>query len=601
LLRASAAGAQTYDVYQTLSDWNSIATAKTGVTAGLASSYDRAGDNDDFNQYESPLGLQTGTFPTVVKTLTGPGVITRFWMPHATADVGFTVKMTVDGEVRIDTNSDALLGGNYGYMQGPLVSTQTGGQVCYEPIAFQNSLTIESNNSAEGFWAGEHHYYQYSYHLLAPGTTVTPYSGTLTAQQQTDRADATAMIANVGANPAGENPAAIVVQQGAQEIAPGESLRLGRAFGSGQVRRLNVKMAGASDAALDGLRVRARFDGLSSYSIDVPVSQFFGAGHERAPYKSLPLGTDGNDGFYCYWPMPYRQEAVIELYNASGSPISIDSGAMEYESRPVGQEECIFHAVYNEQTTTAGQRSYRLLNVAGAGQYVGNMMYVKKAGTYMGILESDDIITVDGATTLYGTGMEDAYNGGYYYNHVLAQSDEGDVPYPDHGGGPYSGLLHMDGSHFGDNFVRTDQYRWLIPDCVPFTQSIEVLSENFLNDPNVLFGSTAFYYRAGLQAPIGGDATGDRQVAFEDLAILSANWQAAGEMTWVDCDFSGDGVVGFADLSVLAANWGQQFDPAPPVPEPATMAVLALAATWAAGRRPSTSSGRRRATRGLAR
>jgi hypothetical protein len=584
LVWATAAGAQTRNGYEALSDWNSIATAKTGVMAGLASSYDRAADNNDFNQYESPPGLQTQTIPTVVKTLTGPGIITRFWMPHATADVGFTVKMTIDGEVRIDTNSDTLLGGDYGYMQSPLVSTLVGGQVSYEPIAFQNSLMIESNNFAGAGWAETHHYYQYGYHLLPQGTPVIPYSGTLTSEQEAARAAAVAMINNVGANPAGDSNSSVVVAHGAGEIAAGSSLRLGRAFGSGQVRRINVKMTGASDAVLDGLRIRARFDGRSDYAIDVPVSQFFGAGHERAPYKSLPLGTDGNDGFYCYWPMPYRQEAVIELYNATGSPIAVDSGVMEYESRAVGDDACILHAVHNEQTTTLDQRHYRLLNVTGAGHYVGNMMCVRKDGAYMGILESDDIITVDGATTLYGTGMEDAYNGGYYYNHALAQSDGNDEPYPDDGAGPYHGLLHMDCSRFGDNFVRTDQYRWLIADCVPFTQSIEVLSENFLNDPNVLFSSTAFYYRTGLPAPLAGDATGDGKVDLADLGILAGNWQR-NDTTWIDCEFTGDDVVGLGDLGILAGNWGRQRNPAPPVPEPTSALALALTAPWLIRRR----------------
>jgi len=218
-------------------------------------------------------------------------------------------------------------------------------------------------------------------------------------------------------------------------------------------------------------------------------------------------------------------------------------------------------------------------------------------GGRSGILESDDIITVDGATTLCGTGMEDAYNGGYYYNHALAENDDGDVPYPEHGTGPYHGLLHMDCEEFHDDFIRTDQYRWLIPDYVPFSESIEVLSENFLNDPDVLFGSTALYYRAGLEAPLAGDATGDARVDFADLSLLAANWQRK-DMTWVDCEFTGDGVVAFGDLNTLAANWGRQRDPAPLVPEPCTATVLATAAIWLIRRRarsPTTPAKPKRA------
>ncbi|MCK4625552.1 MAG: DUF2961 domain-containing protein [Phycisphaerae bacterium] len=483
--------------YEALSEWSSLPAAKTGITAGLASSYDRTGGNLDFNYYESPTGHQTGDVdPVTVATITGPGVITRFWMPHAAANKGFNVKMYVDGAVTpvIDTNSNTFLDGGYGYFQSPLVGTLVGGQVSYEPIVFSQSLKIESNNFGSGGWAREHHYYQYGYHRLPTGTPVTPYTGTLTSGQQSARNTVVSMITNVGQNPAGSSGTSTVLTKGVTSITAGSSLALANPTGSGRVRRLNLKMVGASDAALDGLRLRVRYDGKAENAIDVPVSHFFGAGHDRVAYKSLPLGTDGNDGFYCYWPMPFRDGVVVELYNSTGSSIGIDSAAVEYEAEAVASDAGYLHAVYHEETTTSGQQYHQLLDVSGEGHYVGNLLFVQRAGTGGGILEGDDVIIVDGSNTLYGTGLEDAYNGGYYYNHVLEQSDDGDVVDPYSGIGPYHGLLRMNFGDLGDDYVRTDQYRWLIGDYVPFTDGIEVKIENYGSGANVLFGSTAFYY-----------------------------------------------------------------------------------------------------------
>ena len=73
----------------------------------MASSYDRSGGNNDWNQYQSPTGHLSDSYnneDVIVTELTGPGVLTRFWMPHAAANEGFPVKVYIDGQLKIDTN-----------------------------------------------------------------------------------------------------------------------------------------------------------------------------------------------------------------------------------------------------------------------------------------------------------------------------------------------------------------------------------------------------------------------------------------------------------------------------------------------------------------
>ena len=148
--------------------------------------------------------------------------------------------------------------------------------------------------------------------------------------------------------------------------------------------------------------------------------------------------------------MPFHEAVVVELYNSSGSAIDVDSAALEYEPGPPPADALYFHAVHNEELTSSGQDYHAMLNVEGTGHYVGNLLYVRRNGIGRNILEGDEVITVDGVLSHHGTGLEDAYNGGYYYNHVAERIDDGDVADPESGIGPYHGLLHMDDDDFGE-------------------------------------------------------------------------------------------------------------------------------------------------------
>lgn len=543
--------------YESLANWNDLPRCKAGVTAGLASSYDRAGGNADYNQYLSPVGLQTTDCSTVVTDLAGPGLITRFWMPHATANAAYSLRVIIDGLVRIDANSNALLDGHVAYMADPLVQTLLGGQVSYEPIAFQQSLRIESNN----FSGGARHYYQWNYYKLPAGAVILPYDGSLTPEQLQARQVVTTMIGNAGSNPAGSAGNAICLSTLATAVPARGSISLANLKGFGTIRQLSLKMpAGATDAQLDGLVLRATFDDLACYAIDVPVSHFFGAGHGRVAYRSLPLGTDSPDGYYCYWPMPFRQSAVVELFNNTDSAISIDSAMVEYQPVEPPPDAGYLHAVYAQEVTLAGQAYHLLLEERGRGNYIGNLLYVEKPGDSRAILEGDDVITIEPdtvrQTVLNGTGMEDAYNGGYFYNHVAEQTNDGDVADPRYGIGPYHGLLYMDFFNLpGFTRTRVDQYRWMIGDSVPFTDGINVKIENYGNSAGVLFGSTAFCY---MLPALTGDINRDGFVNVGDLQLLVAAWgQQRGDSAYnTDADLNGDAYVNVADLQILADNWG---------------------------------------------
>lgn len=474
-----------YDPYQPLADWNSLPSPKV-VSAGMASSYDRTGGNNDYNNYES-----LAVYPRLVTELDGPGVLTRFWMPHLAAAGNTNIRVIIDGTVVIGNTSSAILGGTDGSgptLRSPFVQTLVGGQVSYEPIAFQHSLKIDNDPVGADF-------HQWGYHRLPAGTTVASYTGTLTAAQQASRNAAANVLNSAGSNPAGADPLATRTTPASLNIPAGGTVSLANLTGAGTVREINLNMgASISDSQLDGLRLRVRYGNEAGYAIDVPVSHFFGVGHGRAAYKSLPLGVNNDGSYYSYWPMPYDAGVTIELHNTTGSSIATGNSSVEYKTGAVANAGKL-HAVHREEVTTAGQTHFELLNITGSGHYVGNMLYARTQNSNQ--LEGDDLIIVDGdvANAIRGTGLEDAYNGGYYYNRLTGyQIDETGTPDT----AALHGLLQF------NNFVSTDQYRWLIPDSVPFTDSLQVKMENWQSLAGNTFGSTAFYYSTVPEPLAGG-------------------------------------------------------------------------------------------------
>lgn len=503
--------------YDRMSDWRGWARTEAGLRAGLASSTDRAGENDDFSQYDDPTGLIYDEVPCTVRTLSGPGIIHRFWMPHLTARRKFTVRMYFDGEEtpRIDTNSDAILSGKFGYFAAPLVDTCAGGQVCYEPIAFAESLRIETVNKElprNGDWNANRHYYQYTYTLFPADAEITSYDGSLSETQEAARSTVAAMLQAPGDHPAGADPDAIRITTAATDIAAGAEINLADLVGPGIGRAIHLRLDSATDAALDGLHLVVVYDDDAEPAIEVAVSDFFGAGHDRATYRSLPLGTDGAEGYFCYWPMPFQRRLRVTLENRGSEAVALASAAVEYAVEDVAPTDGYLRAAVNESVHDSGNETHPLLARVGRGHYVGNLLYVSQDADSFFMLEGDEQITVDDEP-IPGTGLEDAYNGGYYYNWVGIQSDEPEGGKPRSAIRPLSGILLVDRGG-SPKHAWADQYRWMIADRVAFQKSIDVRVEMQYSEKGARWRSVAFWYERPVRR---GDLNCDGNVDFGDI------------------------------------------------------------------------------------
>lgn len=545
--------AQGTDGYGDYTAWEDWARVRPGVRAGLASSYDRQGGNHDFNHYQDPPGELHGSQMVTAKTVDGPGIVYRFWMPHLTANKDFLVRMYFDGETTpsIDSHSGEILAGAFNYFTDPLVTTFAGGQVCYEPIGFRSSLRIETENQES-----VRHYYQYSYLTFPPGTEVCTYTGTLTADQQAARSAVIALFEDAGQHPAGSSPTAIRLCTPGLSIPAGDSLTLADLTGPGLIRQLNVRMDSASHPELNGLQLRVRYDDDTEPAIDVSVGHFFGAGNQRALYQSLPLGTDSPDGFYSYWPMPFRQCVRVELFNTTAAPISVDWAVVEYETQPIDNDMGYLHAVANTSIRVSGQLHHAMLSAVGCGHYVGNLLYVEQSSASFWMLEGDEIITVDGTETLNGTGLEDAYNGGYYYNWIGNPPGEPEGPCPQSAIRPLHGILYV---HRDEEtpIARADQYRWQIADRIPFAKSIEVKIECRYAIVGSQWTSVALWYQLPPAPPCPGDLDGDGSRNVTDFTLFAVAYGSQqGDPNYnPDADFDGNGFVNLTDFATFAGYY----------------------------------------------
>jgi len=553
--------------YEAYANWADIARLQP-YQAYLSSSYDRTGGNNDYNYYISPTGevKTVGTW-AVAAQYTGAGVLNRMWMPHGIANLNVPLRLTIDGSTVISTDSKTLFGGGVAGLSAPMLKTLVGGQVCYEPIGFTQSLKIEVGNRGDGANYQMRNYYQFNVQVFTAPTAVEAYTGTLSANQQSKRQQAVAILNNPGVSPFGQMGTGS--HSATAGIAAGQSMSVFSMQGQGTIQRLGLQLGQLPDATLDSLRLRVRYDSQSDYAIDVPVSDFFGVGHGRADYKSLPLGKTDDGELYCYWPMPFRQGVSVELYNAGSTAVNVPQAQVQYSTDPVGAFASYLHAQYNVETTTAHQASHLMLSATGQGKYVGSMLWFVRNSTSKAPLEGDDVVRVDGGTNvLYGTGMEDAYNGGFYYNHVWESGSPGEAGDPPSGTSALYGLLNFEDTDLGASNTRVDQYRWLIADAVPFNRDIQVTMEDYGTLGGIQYGSTAFYY---LLPKTPGDTNGDGRCDFNDYLVLEAAFGTSGASP---ADLDGNGSVDFADYLMLESAFGSDYT----VPEPASLVILTAGA-----------------------
>jgi len=273
--------------------------------------------------------------------------------------------------------------------------------------------------------------------------------------------------------------------------------------------------------AMRSVVLRIWWDDEPTPSVEVPLVDFFGGGFgicTRFWSAPLQMNPDGGRGMNCWFPMPFRRSARIEVENEWHEQIEFFY-YVDYEQYSDWEEElAYFHAQWRRENptggwgrkdlkgpknkknlewywktrNTTGAENYIILEAFGRGQYVGCHLdidcFSREKNDWYG--EGDDMIFIDGEPwppSLHGTGTEDYFLGAYCPREVFNT--------------PYAGITQYNGSptwteHDWPFRGKNSLYRFHIEDPIRFNKSILATIEHGHNNKlSNDYSSTAYWYQ----------------------------------------------------------------------------------------------------------
>ena len=430
----------------------------------------------------------------------GPGALTRIWLT-----TGYGTSTCIDPQTRVrfylddaavaalDVPLADLFDGSTPPFTAPLVadrSASSGGYVSYVPIAYGSSLRIALVNAENGginpcnpvdpgrrlLW------FQFQHHKIVPGTAVTDFVA---------GHDEPAWRAFLGH--AGDDPwnGLLAPENAMSTLAPGATLALASHTGPGWLRGIRLQLPAEARASVN---LRVEIDGETA--LDMPLADFFASAADATlPARAVLVGVDAGGWLYAWFPMPFAQG--IDVYLVADSALSDDiavNSALSFDDSPVPEEAGRFRATLADGCVQGG--NFSLYADRGAGKLLG-IAARYQAATYIesaprGFLEGDEHVALDDATApaWYGTGVEDFYNGGFYFD-----------------AGAYAGALS--GATLVDAAAMpytTSVHRLLLTDPIVYASAVRLTQEagSSSADPHPMcVRSVAYAYRRAQPLIVG--------------------------------------------------------------------------------------------------
>ncbi|HKW30544.1 MAG TPA: glycoside hydrolase family 172 protein, partial [Verrucomicrobiae bacterium] len=266
---------------------------------------------------------------------------------------------------------------------------------------------------------------------------------------------------------------------------------------------------------LTNLWLKIAFDGERSPSVYAPIGSFFAMGQFAFyPTRSLPVGIDSNNDLYCFFPMPFARRAVIQMIShRAGSTTNIHS-EIQYQpfTNSLADVGC-FKTQFRSEIPTTNGSDITLLDAEGAGHLVGIVMSMM-GPLNRGFLEGDERIYVDDSQTpaFYGTGTEDFFNGGWYFQNGL-----------------FSLPTHGNTADLSDtNYNYTSAYRFFLSDAIPFRKHITVgIQHGGVDEVSENVWTLAYYYYQPAPRSVLSD-----QLNVGDAASETAHSYSISNQTW---------------------------------------------------------------------
>jgi hypothetical protein len=464
----------------------------------MASSYDKAGGNYDFGNYEFVDGGEA-----IMLDVDGPGVITRIW----SANPEGTIKIYLDGSEKPQVDEDfngflARLPLAYGNGSGMGASIKRDvkdtafGRTTYCPIPFNSRIRI-TVTPHPGL------YYQINYHLFDHEESIQSFDPSNIADL-----DSTKKSFIWDKNSLDKS---LIFEQGTMSLAPGERKTLFDKNGQLEINYLSFEVDYPNDDIqarhiMESLLLRGYWDGNAENpeqglnrkaSIKSPLAAFFLDYGTKDDTNTILINKTGNK-YSCRFPMPVKERALLEIINKSCLSVNEIKYEIGYKMLESFDENMgYFHALYHAEDSTYGHdlgnyrdkvmylvsddnNSYPVLKTWGRGHFIGCSFIADISETpfQRAMCESDEAVFVDDdpARTMWGTGNEDYVNDAWGFHKVFDKIS----------GGKYENGVMMG-------------YRFHISDCIPFSKKLRfTLEHGSSNNCTASYRSVAYYYLADI-------------------------------------------------------------------------------------------------------
>ncbi len=443
------------------------------------SSYDRTGGNDDgFSGKYSFIRKEGDNL--VIADLKGNGVIQRIWTPTPTED---TIQFFFGAEKkpRISIPFIDLFSGKVYPFVRPVVGNEVGGYYCYLPVNYQNGCKIIYKGKRLQF-------IQIQYFNYTDDTQPDSFPIQFTREESDELAKAVKLW--------GERRKAVLelfgesgnikAEKKSVLLEPGSNKPIFEKTSGGRITGIEITALSNFPADFKSIILKAKWDDDSAPAINCPLTDFFGYAFGEPSMRSIMTGVE--DGVhYCYFPMPFKNNALLELeylkdgkQNQESIPFKVK---VFYSEEPKHENEGKYYTKWNRTIADAYSDPYEFLNINGHGHFVGTSLQAQGKNPGMTLFfEGDDVCTVDGEMRAHGTGSEDFFNGGWY-----ALPDRWDQGYslPLHGSLTYSVPL-----------ARTGGFRFYLTDKIPFHKSFKLTIEHGPEENKIPvdYTSVSYYY-----------------------------------------------------------------------------------------------------------
>lgn len=213
-----------------------------------------------------------------------------------------------------------------------------------------------------------------------------------------------------------------------------------------------------------GILLTIYFDGQPDPAVRVPLGDFFADGCcGKADHFTTPFVEKVPESYNCYFPMPFRRSARIQLTNETSYDLH-NYSFVEYELLDEWEERLgYFHATWDRfdfQLNPDTNRSF--LELEGSGHLVGRSMSLSTAQPFFKdfffIMEANNEFYIDGSKrpVVDYLGTEDSYGFSWGFRKTFA--------------GLFCGINHLR-TEFP---IELSIYRFLTGNCIRFEKELKL-------------------------------------------------------------------------------------------------------------------------------